>query len=690
MSFIYEILPERIINAMGWTILHSFWQGLVIGIFLFLLLYFYRGHSSNLRYHLSVFSLILTCGLFFITFIIYCRYNGRADFIISQGTRVSGYIDGGINPSPMNFGMKHNVSNSLFGSIAETIPGTFPFMITFWLFGVFVIIVRMTGGFFTAQRLRNSCLYGLPEEIQEKLRKLLCLMKVDKLVAIFESTLVHVPVVIGFFKPIILLPFSAVSQIPCDQIEAIIAHELAHIRRNDYLVNVFQSITEALFFYHPVIWIINRRIRKERENCCDDLAVMYSGGRITYAKALASIYEIPAKHGFPILAMASKKYHMLSRILRILKQGKMKTNLKDKLTAGFILLSALIIILLNTGGSFINFNSTPDYDVQKDYLKQTGEKTFSVGLVDQNPENLVIMDQSARVNENIISNNPVEPSPVNEPDFSSFPESLPEIVPESDILVPVHPDTSLKVKDNIVHRTFVKDGTVMDIKMRIEKGEVRELYVNGEKIPVENYGQYQAEIDKTMEDLAELQEELTEAREKIEKIDMEEMRKEIEASLKDVQKSLQEIDIEAMVPDIEQIEVPEIDEEQVRIEIENAIAKIEEIDMEKIHVEIEKAVQSACEAVKDIELPDMEEIKLEMEKAVQEMEEIDHEKIRADIEKSISEMKVDREEFLKDMEKVMKELKEINIDDLKVDIEREKVKMDEMLKELEKLEIDRK
>jgi len=81
----------------------------------------------------------------------------------------------------------------------------------------------------------------------------------------------------------------------------------------------------------------------------DDLAVMYSGGRITYAKALASIYEIPAKDGFPILAMASKKYHMLSRILRILKQGKMKTNLKDKITAGFILLSALIIILLNTG-----------------------------------------------------------------------------------------------------------------------------------------------------------------------------------------------------------------------------------------------------------------------------------------------------------------------------------------------------
>ncbi len=690
MSFIYEILPERIINALGWTILHSFWQGLVIGALLFLLLYFYRHYSSNLRYNLSVFSLILICGLFFITFIIHYRETGRTDFLISQQTRVTGYIDSGINPLQIDSGIKHNVSTGSFGSIAETIMGTFPFVITFWLFGVFIIIVRMTGGFFTVQRLRNSCLYALPEEIQGKLQKLACLMKVNKFVTIFESTLIHVPVVIGFFKPIILLPFSAVSHIPCDQIEAIIAHELAHIHRNDYLVNVFQSITEALFFYHPVIWIINHRIRKERENCCDDLAVMYSGGRLTYAKALASIYEIPAKHGFPILAMASKKYHMLSRILRILKQGKMKTNLKDKLTAGFVLLSVLIIILLNTGGSFISFNSTPDYPFQKDYLNQTGERGFSMIPIAQNPENLIKTDQSAQVNENIISTNPVEPLPVNKPVFSSLPESLPENVFEPDILAPVHPDTSLKVKDNVVHRTFMKDGTEMDIKMRIEKGEVRELYVNGEKVPEENYDQYQAEIDKTLEDLAELQEELTEAREEIEEMDMEEIRKEVEESLEEVKKSMQEIDVEAMIPDIEQIEVPEIDEEQIRIEIENAIAKIEEIDMEKIHKEIEEAMESACKAMKNVELPDMEEIKLEMERAAKEMKEIDHEKIRAYMEKSISEINVDREAFLKDMEKAMKELEEINIDDIKIDLEREKTKMDEMLKELEKLEIDKK
>lgn len=691
MSFIYEILPDRIVSALGWTILHSLWQGLVIGILLFLLLYYYRYHSSNLKYNLSVFSLVLICGLFFLTFIMNYRTAGSIDYYLSKGVQVTGNFNNDVHLSQDITDVQRTATTGSVSSIVEAIPGTFPFIIIFWLLGVFIITVRMTGGFFITQRLRNSCLYAIPEEIKERFHKLAGLMKIHKIVTICESTLIHVPVVIGYFKPIILLPFSAVSHIPCDQIEAIIAHELAHIRRNDYLVNVFQSITEALFFYNPVIWIINQRIRKERENCCDDLAILYSGGRFTYAKALANIHDVPAKYGFPLLAAASNKYHLLSRVLRILKQGKMKTNFKDKLIAGFVLLSAIIIILLNTGGSLINFNSTPDHPVQIDYFRQTVEGSLSASPVNQDPENLIKKDQFLQVIENPVSNNLVEPLLVNEPGFSSLPEAIPVNDISIDVIALVHPDTTLKVKDNVVRRTFIKDGIEMNIEMRIENGEVRELYVNGEKIPENNYGEYQAEIDKTLEDLAELQKELTEAREEIEKVDMEEIRKDIEESMEEVRKSLSEIDIEAMIPDIEEIEIPEIDEEKIRIEIENALAEIEAIDMEKIHREIEIAVESACEAIKDIEIPDMEEIKAEIkvdiEMAKKELEEIDFEEIRADIEKSISEIKIDHETIRKEMEEAMKELEEINIDDIKIDFEREKNKMDEMLKELEKLEI---
>jgi len=690
MSFIYEILPDRIVNALGWTIMHSLWQGLVIGVFLFLLLYFYRHHSSNLRYNISVFSLVLICGLFFLTFVINYKVAERTSLFSSNGNWFAGYNINEADPLPISSGIQTITPANSLSSITDKISGTFPFVISFWLLGVFIITVHTTGGFFMTQRLRNSCLYPLPEELQERFQKLTGLMKIRRLITVCESTLVHVPVVIGYFKPVILLPFSAISHIPCDQVEAIIAHELAHIRRNDYLVNVFQSITEALFFYNPIIWIINYRIRKERENCCDDLAVSYSSGKLTYAKALASIYEIPAKYGFPLLAVASKKYRLLPRILRIFKQGTMKTNLRDKFMAGFVLLSAIIIILFNTGGTFISFNSAPGYPAQQELTKQDGKKTISEDLGAKISENQIKADYLLQINKNAITASLIEPSLINNPALTPFPKRVEYNVLSSDSLCLVHPDTSLKVKDNIVQRTFIKDGKEMKIKMRIENDEIKELFVNGEKIPKDNYNQYQAEIDKTLEDLAGLQEKLAEAREKLEEVDMEEIRKNIEKSLEEVKESMQEIDFEAIISDIEEIEIPEIDEEKIRIEIENAIAKIEDIDMEKIHREFEKAMDSVCEAMKNIESPDIDKIKIEMEMAIKEIEEIDHGKIRAEIEKSISEIKIDREKIRMEMEKVMKELDEIDIDDFRIDLEKEKNKMDEMFKELEKLEIKKK
>ena len=674
------------------------------------------------------------------------RSAGSINYNLSEGDRIAGYVSNEVHLSQDFKDIQPAVSTGSFSSLIEAIPATFPFIILIWLLGVFIITVRMTGGFIITQRLRNSCLYSVPEEIAERFRKLVDSMNIDKVIKICESTLIHVPVVIGYFKPIILLPFSAISHIPCDQIEAIVAHELAHIRRRDYLVNVFQSVTETLFFYNPVIWIINRRIRKERENCCDDLAVMYSGGILTYAKALASINDIPSKYGFPLLAAASNKYYLLSRITRILKQGKMKTTIKDKLIAGFILLSAISIILLNTGGSIINSNSTSVYPVQNDYLRQTPGRLLTANPISQDPENLVNSEQSLRLYENSVSNNLVVPIPDNEPGFSSMPESIPVNDSGLNVPAPLHPDTTLKVKDNIVRRTFIKDGREMNIEMRVENGEVKELIVNGEKIPEDNYVQYQAEIDKTMEDLAELREELAEARVELAEVDMEVLHKEIEESMEEVRESLSEIDIEAIIPDIEEIEIPEIDEEKIRIEIENALAEIEAMDMEKINRGIEMAMESAYEANISVEIPDMEEIEIpeideekirieienalaeieamdmekinrgiemvmesayeaiinveipdmkeiqaeikkELEMVRKELELIDYEEIRAGIEKSISEIKVDQEAIRKEMEEALKGLEEIDIDEIKSDLDRERNRLDEILRELEKLEL---
>src|SRR6185295_14003751 len=108
-------------------------------------------------------------------------------------------------------------------------------------------------------------------------------------VAIVQSAAVAVPTLIGWLKPVVLLPASALSGLSPEQLQAILAHELAHVRRHDYLVNLLQSMVETLLFYHPAAWWVSARVRAEREHCCDDLAVDVCGDRDSYATALAEL-----------------------------------------------------------------------------------------------------------------------------------------------------------------------------------------------------------------------------------------------------------------------------------------------------------------------------------------------------------------------------------------------------------------
>ena len=135
-------------------------------------------------------------------------------------------------------------------------------------------------------------------------------------VKLLESTLVDVPTVIGWLKPVMLLPASALAGLAPAQLEAIFAHELAHVRRHDYLVNLLQTVVETLLFYHPAVWWLSARIRTERENCCDDLAVALCGDPVAYARALADLEELRGTGGR--LAMAANGASLVHRISRLL------------------------------------------------------------------------------------------------------------------------------------------------------------------------------------------------------------------------------------------------------------------------------------------------------------------------------------------------------------------------------------
>ena len=132
---------------------------------------------------------------------------------------------------------------------------------------------------------------------------------------IVQSTLVPAPVVVGWIKPLILLPVGVISGLSEAQLQAVIAHELAHVRRHDYLVNILQTVIEAAFFYHPAVWWLSGRIRAERELCCDDIAIGALESRSNYGRALLAVAELKGNQG--LLALGVTDGSLLHRVKRL-------------------------------------------------------------------------------------------------------------------------------------------------------------------------------------------------------------------------------------------------------------------------------------------------------------------------------------------------------------------------------------
>jgi beta-lactamase regulating signal transducer with metallopeptidase domain/tetratricopeptide (TPR) repeat protein len=184
-----------------------------------------------------------------------------------------------------------------------------------WGLGVALCSLRPLLGWHMLRRLRRVGISPATDEAVAALRRVSHRLGLRRAVQIWQSTLTHVPVVVGYLRPVVLLPVSLAASLPVSQLEAILAHELAHVRRHDFLVNLLQTLVETLFFYHPAVWWLSRRIRVEREHCCDDLVVALLGDRVEYGRALVAIEQV--RGGRPLLALGAADGSLLARVRRI-------------------------------------------------------------------------------------------------------------------------------------------------------------------------------------------------------------------------------------------------------------------------------------------------------------------------------------------------------------------------------------
>ena len=242
------------------------------------------------------------------------------------------------------------------------------FINTYWLMGVLLLSIRPLWGLWVQYRLRQVGLTGVPEELQGLLRELAQRMGIHTAVRIAVSSLVKVPMVVGYFRPIILLPASVVTGLAPSELESLLAHELAHIRRHDWIVNAMQVVIETLLFYHPAVWWLSNRIRHERELCCDDLALTLVQDKARYGRMLLALEEL--LHHSPSPVLAATGGDLVSRIRRLLPAAAPVRRTYNGWFAGF----SLLLIMALAGGLSILAAQRPSLKIAQTSEDQTSDK----------------------------------------------------------------------------------------------------------------------------------------------------------------------------------------------------------------------------------------------------------------------------------------------------------------------------
>lgn len=332
MNTIQMLSSEAWVERLGWTLVHFLWQGLAIA-----LLYtvadrvMARRRSPNGRYLLACAALVAMLAAPITTWEFMGPPAARPD---------AAYRIHGVPPAPSTTSTAGaaTLPDSVRAIVPEVQPAPFlAWVVVVWLAGAAALWVRLAGGWVVAARMRSMLVRRAPPEWQRTLQSLGAQIGLSRPVRLLVSALVQIPTVVGWLRPVVLVPVGSLGGLPAEYVEALLLHELAHIRRHDYLVNMLQSVAEALLFYHPAVWWVSGHIRARRELCCDDVAVSVTRDAFTYARALTQLESYHPSH----LALAATGGSLADRIARLL--GQSRPAARSGLGPGVVTIAILLV-----------------------------------------------------------------------------------------------------------------------------------------------------------------------------------------------------------------------------------------------------------------------------------------------------------------------------------------------------------
>jgi len=329
MNALQLLSAQPWVEHLGWTLLHFLWQGGLIA-FVYAVTRHWITSNPNTRYLLACGALAAMAVVPFVTW----------NFTDPAGTALVSLIQSQAADVPGNTAdAPANVNSSGTTVSTQLESRLLPWVVAVWFVGTIALWVRLIGSWVVAAGMRSRQVRAAPKDWQASLNALSARLRLTRPVRMLVSAVIQVPTVVGWFRPVVLMPVGALAGLPAEQVEALLLHELAHVRRHDYLVNIVQGIAETLLFYHPAVWWISGHIRAERELCCDDIAVSISGDALTYAQALADLESSRPAHA--LNAVAANGGVLTHRIARLLTPSQTVSRMRS--TPGVVMSTVLSV-----------------------------------------------------------------------------------------------------------------------------------------------------------------------------------------------------------------------------------------------------------------------------------------------------------------------------------------------------------
>ena len=345
------LFSHHVLSSIAFTLLHSLWQAALIAVVLFLALRWIKPDRAQLRYRLGTIALcapLLCAGL---TFSYYFHTSECVASTQSVGCETVIVADAPVTLITLT------APNATTASLefSEWIAPHLPTLIALYLIGLCLFATRFAGSLLYVEALRYSArpLGEYDRHWSFRLTELANQLGANRHIGLANSRRVKTPVLIGYFKPLILFPVGAINALPAEEVEAILHHELAHVLRRDYLMNLLQSLIEVLFYFNPAVWWMSAIVRREREYCCDDLAIQSNCDPITYAYALVHVQEMATSgHRLALGFARQRQPELLRRVRRILQQPNSTSNLMEKLFIASLLLTFVLLVSFRQSDNF--------------------------------------------------------------------------------------------------------------------------------------------------------------------------------------------------------------------------------------------------------------------------------------------------------------------------------------------------